>query len=114
MALAWAIHKALFTYITFAVCLQAVNCLLRWLRKRDDSKHGLISGFLAGLSIWFYKGPTIPLYAATKLAEVSGKTGLVGRIIYYVNCRALDKREYLVIITDNFYQFCIKTCDPSS
>ena len=24
-------------------------------------------------------------------------------------CRALDKREYLVIITDNFCQFCIKT-----
>ena len=30
----------------------------------------------------------------------------------YFDIRALDKREYLVIIRDNFCQFCAKTCDP--
>ena len=31
-------------------------------------------------------------------------------------CRALDKKEYFVIIRDNFCQFCTKNlcCDPSS
>ena len=49
---------------------QAINCLLRWLRKRDDSIHGLFAGFLAGWSMMFYKGPTLALYTASKLLEV--------------------------------------------
>ena len=50
--------------------LQSVNCLLRWLRDKDDSLHGMVAGFLAGWSMLWYKSQTIALYAAFKLAEV--------------------------------------------
>ena len=35
-------------------------------------------------------------------------------IIIVLISRALDMREYLVIIRENFCLFCIKTCGPSS
>jgi len=49
---------------------QAVHCILRWLRNKDDNYHGLIAGFLAGWTMVFYKSTTIALYLALKLAEV--------------------------------------------
>jgi len=55
-------------YIFFV--FQAVNCLLRWVRNKDDDLHGMVAGFLAGWSMLWYKSQTIALYAAFKLAEV--------------------------------------------
>ncbi|WAR08065.1 TM135-like protein [Mya arenaria] len=48
---------------------RALNCVLRWLRDRDDSLHGLVAGFVAGWSMMYYKSSTIALYTASKVAE---------------------------------------------
>ena len=52
--------------------MQAVNCLLRWVRRKDEACHGMVAGFLAGCSSYFYKSSTIALFSASKLAEVGG------------------------------------------
>ncbi len=54
----------------YFVHMQAVNCLLRWLRNEDNELHGLLAGFVAGLSMMWYKSSTIAMYFASKLVEV--------------------------------------------
>ncbi|KAG2456322.1 TM135 protein, partial [Polypterus senegalus] len=50
-------------------CVKGTSCLLRWLRNLDDELHALIAGFLAGVSMMFYKSTTISMYLASKLVE---------------------------------------------
>lgn len=74
-----------------------MSCLLRWVRNIDDELHALIAGkavysiyfyfeliflcltvtcflfltgFLAGMSMFFYRSTTISMYLFTKLMEV--------------------------------------------
>ncbi|XP_070567441.1 uncharacterized protein [Ptychodera flava] len=54
----------------FSSLFRAVCCLMRWLRNKDDSKHGLIAGFISAWSMVYYKSSSIALYVASKFAEV--------------------------------------------
>ena len=51
-----------------------MNCLLRWLRDEDNELHGLLSGFVAGISMMWYKSTTIAMYFSFKLTEVRHTT----------------------------------------
>ncbi|TMS13865.1 Transmembrane protein 135 [Larimichthys crocea] len=63
---------------------QGTSCLLRWLRNIDDELHALIAGFLAGLSMFFYKSTTISMYLFTKLVETMYFKGIeAGRFPYF-------------------------------
>ncbi|KAK3608392.1 hypothetical protein CHS0354_035389 [Potamilus streckersoni] len=70
----------------FVAIFRAVNCLLRWIRNKEDKLHGLLSGFLAGWSMLFYKGPTVALYTATKLAEMLYFKGIASGVLPYIRC----------------------------
>ncbi|XP_063955093.1 transmembrane protein 135-like [Lytechinus pictus] len=48
---------------------RSVSCLLRWLRNKDSPVHGLLAGFIAGLSTIFYRSKTLSLYVLSKAAE---------------------------------------------
>ncbi|XP_069746994.1 transmembrane protein 135 isoform X6 [Narcine bancroftii] len=50
-------------------CIKGTSCFLRWVRNLDDELHALIAGFLAGMSMMFYKSTTISMYLASKLVE---------------------------------------------
>ncbi|XP_043927246.1 transmembrane protein 135 [Protopterus annectens] len=54
---------------SFVSIYKGTSCILRWLRNLDDELHALIAGFLAGLSMMFYKSTTISMYLASKLVE---------------------------------------------
>ncbi|KAG8008611.1 hypothetical protein GBF38_019849 [Nibea albiflora] len=54
---------------SFVSIYKGTSCLLRWVRNIDDELHALIAGFLAGLSMFFYKSTTISMYLFTKLVE---------------------------------------------
>ena len=60
------VYKYYFTISIF----QSISCLLRWITNKDSEFHGLIAGFFAGLSMYFYKSKALTLYAGTKLFEV--------------------------------------------
>ncbi|XP_063402438.1 transmembrane protein 135-like isoform X4 [Mytilus trossulus] len=70
----------------FVAIFRAVNCLLRWLRDKDDSLHGMVAGFLAGWSMLWYKSQTIALYAAFKLAEILYFKGISKGLVPYIKC----------------------------
>ncbi|KAL3881118.1 hypothetical protein ACJMK2_027579 [Sinanodonta woodiana] len=70
----------------FVAIFRAVNCLLRWICNQENKLHGLLSGFLAGWSMLFYKGPTVALYTATKLAEVLYFKGIAAGVLPYIRC----------------------------
>ncbi|XP_052090112.1 transmembrane protein 135-like isoform X2 [Mytilus californianus] len=83
-------HKDNFNLGAFLGCFvaifRAVNCLLRWLRDKDDSLHGMVAGFLAGWSMLWYKSQTIALYAAFKLAEILYFKGISKGLVPYIKC----------------------------
>ncbi|XP_043547497.1 transmembrane protein 135 isoform X1 [Chiloscyllium plagiosum] len=54
---------------SFVSIYKGVSCFLRWMRNLDNELHALIAGFLAGMSMMFYKSTTISMYLASKLVE---------------------------------------------
>lgn len=88
----------IFVWFYFFPFLKGTSCFLRWVRNLDDELHALIagiflfvcfhcvvcflllddliywsvlSGFLAGISMFFYKSTTISMYLFSKLVEVT-------------------------------------------
>ncbi|XP_077596026.1 transmembrane protein 135 [Stigmatopora nigra] len=53
----------------FVSIYKGTSCLLRWLRDIDDELHALVAGFLAGISMFFYKSTSISMYLFSKLVE---------------------------------------------
>ncbi|KAG8007961.1 hypothetical protein GBF38_003682 [Nibea albiflora] len=69
---------------SFVSIYKGTSCLLRWVRNIDDELHALIAGFLAGLSMFFYKSTTISMYLFTKLVETMYFKGIeAGRFPYF-------------------------------
>lgn len=69
---------------SFVSIYKGTSCLLRWLRNIDDELHALIAGFLAGLSMFFYKSTTISMYLFSKLVETMYFKGIeAGRFPYF-------------------------------
>ncbi|XP_051902826.1 transmembrane protein 135 [Hippocampus zosterae] len=54
---------------SFVSIYKGASCLLRWLRDIDDELHALVAGFLAGISMFFYKSTSISMYLFSKLVE---------------------------------------------
>ena len=75
-----------------------MHCLLRWLRDKEDELHGLVSGFLAGWSMLWFKSQTIALYAAFKLAEVI----LLTEKVVTDNCVSEIKLHAFVLTNTSF------------
>ncbi|KPP76379.1 transmembrane protein 135-like, partial [Scleropages formosus] len=56
---------------SFVSIYKGTSCFLRWVRNLDDELHALVAGFLAGISMFFYKSTTISMYLFSKLVEVT-------------------------------------------
>ncbi|KAK2143273.1 hypothetical protein LSH36_858g00023 [Paralvinella palmiformis] len=54
---------------SFTALLRLCHCLLRWIRNKDSPIHSLISGFVAGWSMLWYKSSTVAMWTTSKLAE---------------------------------------------
>ncbi|XP_077403488.1 transmembrane protein 135 [Vanacampus margaritifer] len=54
---------------SFVSIYKGASCLLRWLRDIDNELHALVAGFLAGISMFFYKSTSISMYLFSKLVE---------------------------------------------
>ncbi|KAI1893945.1 hypothetical protein AGOR_G00128870 [Albula goreensis] len=68
---------------SFVSIYKGTSCVLRWLRNLDDELHALIAGFLAGISMFFYKSTSISMYLASKLVETMYFKGIeAGRFPY--------------------------------
>ncbi|XP_039600106.1 transmembrane protein 135 isoform X2 [Polypterus senegalus] len=75
---------------SFVSIYKGTSCLLRWLRNLDDELHALIAGFLAGVSMMFYKSTTISMYLASKLVETMYFKGIeAGKFPYFPNADTL-------------------------
>uniref|UniRef100_A0A3Q3IZC1 Transmembrane protein 135 n=1 Tax=Monopterus albus TaxID=43700 RepID=A0A3Q3IZC1_MONAL len=69
---------------SFVSIYKGTSCLLRWIRNIDDELHALIAGFLAGISMFFYKSTTISMYLFSKLVETMYFKGIeAGRVPYF-------------------------------
>ncbi|XP_071990171.1 transmembrane protein 135 [Engystomops pustulosus] len=69
---------------SFVSIYKGTSCFLRWVRNLDDELHALIAGFLAGISMMFYKSTTISMYLASKLVETMYFKGIeAGRFPYF-------------------------------
>ncbi|KAM9729053.1 transmembrane protein 135 [Menidia menidia] len=69
---------------SFVSIYKGTSCLLRWVRDIDDELHGLIAGFLAGISMFFYKSTSITMYLFSKLVETMYFKGIeAGRFPYF-------------------------------
>ncbi|XP_051255736.1 transmembrane protein 135 [Dicentrarchus labrax] len=69
---------------SFVSIYKGTSCLLRWVRNIDDELHALVAGFLAGISMFFYKSTTISMYLFTKLVETMYFKGIeAGRFPYF-------------------------------
>ncbi|KAF1378554.1 hypothetical protein PFLUV_G00191760 [Perca fluviatilis] len=69
---------------SFVSIYKGTSCFLRWLRNIDDELHALIAGFLAGISMFFYKSTTISMYLFSKLVETIYFKGIeAGRFPYF-------------------------------
>ncbi|KAK2828660.1 hypothetical protein Q5P01_019694 [Channa striata] len=69
---------------SFVSIYKGTSCLLRWVRNIDDELHALIAGFLAGISMFFYKSTTISMYLFSKLVETMYFKGIeAGRFPYF-------------------------------
>uniref|UniRef100_A0A3P9PK28 Transmembrane protein 135 n=1 Tax=Poecilia reticulata TaxID=8081 RepID=A0A3P9PK28_POERE len=69
---------------SFVSIYKGTSCLLRWLRNIDDELHALIAGFLAGISMFFYKSTSITMYLFSKLVETMYFKGIeAGRFPYF-------------------------------
>ncbi|XP_041088551.1 transmembrane protein 135-like [Polyodon spathula] len=64
--------------------MQGTSCFLRWVRNLDDELHALVAGFLAGISMMFYKSTSISMYLASKLVETMYFKGIeAGKFPYF-------------------------------
>ncbi|KAG7515264.1 hypothetical protein JOB18_003915 [Solea senegalensis] len=69
---------------SFVSIYKGTSCLLRWLRNIDDELHALIAGFLAGISMFFYKSTSISMYLFSKLVETMYFKGIeAGHFPYF-------------------------------
>ncbi|MEE6473042.1 hypothetical protein FKM82_009828 [Ascaphus truei] len=69
---------------SFVSIYKGTSCFLRWVRNLDDELHALIAGFLAGISMMFYKSTTISMYLASKLVETMYFKGIeAGKCPYF-------------------------------
>uniref|UniRef100_A0A8B9HST4 Transmembrane protein 135 n=1 Tax=Astyanax mexicanus TaxID=7994 RepID=A0A8B9HST4_ASTMX len=69
---------------SFVSIYKGTSCFLRWVRNLDDELHALIAGFLAGMSMFFYKSTTISMYLFSKLVETMYFKGIeAGRFPYF-------------------------------
>lgn len=65
-------------------CIKGTSCFLRWIRNLDDELHAIVAGFLAGVSMMFYKSTTISMYLASKLVETMYFKGIeAGKVPYF-------------------------------
>ncbi|GAB6029292.1 hypothetical protein CHUAL_005057 [Chamberlinius hualienensis] len=60
----------------FVAIYNSVNCCLRWLTKRDDPLFSLPAGFLAGLSMFFYRSSTVAWYVGWRVLEIFYRSGM--------------------------------------
>ncbi|XP_055139158.1 transmembrane protein 135 isoform X2 [Hylobates moloch] len=69
---------------SFVSIYKGTSCFLRWIRNLDDELHAIIAGFLAGISMMFYKSTTISMYLASKLVETMYFKGIeAGKVPYF-------------------------------
>uniref|UniRef100_A0AC11C4N3 Transmembrane protein 135 n=1 Tax=Ovis aries TaxID=9940 RepID=A0AC11C4N3_SHEEP len=69
---------------SFVSIYKGTSCFLRWVRNLDDELHAIIAGFLAGVSMMFYKSTTISMYLASKLVETVYFKGIeAGKVPYF-------------------------------
>ncbi|XP_008570743.1 PREDICTED: transmembrane protein 135 isoform X2 [Galeopterus variegatus] len=69
---------------SFVTIYKGTSCFLRWVRNLDDELHAIIAGFLAGVSMMFYKSTTISMYLASKLVETMYFKGIeAGKVPYF-------------------------------
>ncbi|XP_041948796.1 transmembrane protein 135 [Alosa sapidissima] len=69
---------------SFVSIYKGTSCFLRWIRNLDDELHALIAGFLAGISMFFYRSTTISMYLFSKLVETMYFKGIeAGRFPYF-------------------------------
>ncbi|NP_001085541.1 transmembrane protein 135 [Xenopus laevis] len=69
---------------SFVSIYKGTSCFLRWVRNLDDELHALVAGFLAGISMMFYKSTTISMYLASKLVETMYFKGIeAGKCPYF-------------------------------
>uniref|UniRef100_A0A3P8U5T6 Transmembrane protein 135 n=1 Tax=Amphiprion percula TaxID=161767 RepID=A0A3P8U5T6_AMPPE len=69
---------------SFVSIYKVHSLLLRWVRNIDDELHALIAGFLAGISMFFYKSTTISMYLFSKLVETMYFKGIeAGQFPYF-------------------------------
>ncbi|RXM28915.1 Transmembrane protein 135 [Acipenser ruthenus] len=69
---------------SFVSIYKGTSCFLRWVRNLDDELHALIAGFLAGISMMFYKSTSISMYLASKLVETMYFKGIeAGKFPYF-------------------------------
>ncbi|XP_029106406.1 transmembrane protein 135 [Scleropages formosus] len=69
---------------SFVSIYKGTSCFLRWVRNLDDELHALVAGFLAGISMFFYKSTTISMYLFSKLVETVYFKGIeAGRFPYF-------------------------------
>ncbi|XP_057409662.1 transmembrane protein 135 isoform X3 [Balaenoptera acutorostrata] len=69
---------------SFVSIYKGTSCFLRWVRNLDDELHAIIAGFLAGISMMFYKSTTISMYLASKLVETMYFKGIEAGKVPYV------------------------------
>lgn len=59
-------------------------CIKGFIRNLDDELHAIVAGFLAGVSMMFYKSTTISMYLASKLVETMYFKGIeAGKVPYF-------------------------------
>ncbi|XP_035290873.1 transmembrane protein 135-like isoform X2 [Anguilla rostrata] len=69
---------------SFVSIYKGTSCFLRWVRNLDDELHALVAGFLAGISMFFYKSTSISMYLFSKLVETMYFKGIeAGRLPYF-------------------------------
>ncbi|XP_058401432.1 transmembrane protein 135 isoform X4 [Diceros bicornis minor] len=69
---------------SFVSIYKGTSCFLRWVRNLDDELHAIVAGFLAGVSMMFYKSTTISMYLASKLVETMYFKGIeAGKVPYF-------------------------------
>ncbi|XP_006895315.1 PREDICTED: transmembrane protein 135 isoform X2 [Elephantulus edwardii] len=69
---------------SFVSIYKGTSCFLRWIRNLDDELHAIVAGFLAGISMMFYKSTTISMYLASKLVETMYFKGIeAGKVPYF-------------------------------
>ncbi|XP_035298297.1 transmembrane protein 135 isoform X3 [Cricetulus griseus] len=69
---------------SFVSIYKGMSCFLRWIRNLDDELHAIVAGFLAGVSMMFYKSTTISMYLASKLVETMYFKGIeAGKVPYF-------------------------------